>query len=236
MKELDPDEWVFVGEYLTHGDASQAYRVATGYAGPYAADGGWKMRKRPHVEAELQRARSEIRQRAQLNAQDIIDDITKVLAADPAELISYVTGSCRHCHGADHLYHRTRDEVRRARRAWEADSDPTKPPFDMQGGEGFNAYRDPHPGCPECCGNGVQHARLTDTRLLSPEAAALYDGIEQTRHGIKIKLRSKDAARQDAARLMGLNKDTVKVEVSKKLEDYTDEELIALMAAKEGKV
>lgn len=229
MKELDPDEWVFVGEYLTHGDASKAYRVATGYDGPYAADGGWKMRKRPHVEAELQRARSEIRAATQLTPQTIVDDIAKVLNADPAELISYVTGSCRHCHGEDHRYHRTRDEMRRAMRAWEADTDPRKPPFDPQGGEGFNAYRDPHPDCPECCGKGVQHARLTDTRLLSPEAAALYDGIEQTRHGIKVKLRSKDAAREAAARILGLNKETVNVTVQKKLEDYTDAELIALM-------
>lgn len=235
MKELTSEEWIFIGEYLTHGDQGRAYRVATGYDGHYASDGGWNMRKRPHVASEIARVRNEVAQRAQLSAQDIVDDIAKVLNADPAELISYVTGSCRYCHGVDHRYHRTRDEMRRAVRAWEADTDPRKPPFDPQGGEGFNAYRDPAADCPECCGKGVQHARLTDTRLLSPEAAALYEGIEQTRHGIKIKLRSKDAARADAARILGLNKETVNVSVTKKLEDYTDAELIALMSKEKGK-
>lgn len=228
MKDLSAEEWIFVGEYLTHGDAARAVRVA-GYDGIYARDAGWKMTKRPWVAAELKRAREQMKEAATLTISDVVRDITEVLNADPRELISYVTGSCRHCHGADHRYHRTRDEMRRAMRAWEADTDPRKPPFDFQGGEGFNAYRDPHPDCPECCGKGVQHARLTDTRLLSPEAAALYDGIEQTRHGIKVKLRSKDAAREAAARILGLNKETVNVTVQKKLEDYTDAELIALM-------
>lgn len=229
MRELTVEEWIFVGEYLTHGNVSRAVRAA-GYVGDYAGDAGYKWMKRPHIEAEVRRAQAQMRGRNELELQDVVKDITSVLTADPRDLISYVTGSCRHCHGDDHRYHRTRDEMRRARRQAELN----EVEFDPQGGEGFNAYRDPHPDCPECCGKGVQHARLTDTRDLSPEAAALYDGIEQTRHGIKIKLRSKDAAREAAARLLGLNKETVKLEVSKKLEDYTDAELIAAMSAAKG--
>lgn len=227
MKELNAEEWIFVGGYLTHGNASQAVRDS-GYLGKHARDAGYNMMKRPHVWAEILRARDEMRASGALTVNDIVGDINSVLKADPRELIQYVTGSCRYCHGVDHEYHRTMVEMRQQRREAEAKGQQ----FDILGGEGYDAYADPHPDCPNCCGRGVQHARLKDTRDLSPEAAALYDGIEQTKHGIKIKLRSKDAARDAAARLLGLNKETVNVNVTKKLDDYTDAELIAMMEKK----
>lgn len=233
-KDLNAAEWIFVAEYLTHGNQTQAV-IASGYSGHFAHNAGYEMMKKPHVRAEIKRAQDEQRMTASLSIADVVQDIENVMKADPRDLVSYVTGSCRYCWGVDHRYHRTRGEMRRAFEDWERNDDPTKPPFDIQGGEGFNAYRDPNPDCPECCGHGVQREQLKDTRLLSPETAALFDGLEVTRHGIKIKLRSKDAAREAAARLLGLNKDTVNVTVSKKLEDFTDEELIEAMKKGTGK-
>lgn len=231
MKDLSAEEWIFVGGYLTHGNAAQAVRDA-GYVGKHSREAGWAMQTRPHVKAEIMRAREAMQASGQLTISNVVEDINSVLKADPRELIQYVTGSCRYCHGDNHEYHRTMIEVRQQRREHERDPQMAGVPFDMQGGEGYDAYADPNPDCPNCCGRGVQHARLKDTRDLSPEAAALYDGIEQTKHGIKIKLRSKDAAREAAARLLGLNKETVNVTVTKKLDDYTDAELIAMMEKK----
>lgn len=233
-KDLNAAEWIFVAEYLTHGNQTQAV-IASGYSGHFARDAGYQMMKRAHVREEIERAQGEQRKVANLTVTDIVQDIERVIKADPRDLVSYITGSCRYCWGMDYRYHRTRGEIRRAFEDWERDTNPAKLPFDMQGGEGFNAYRDPNPNCPECCGHGIQREQLKDTRLLSPETAALFDGLEVTRHGIKIKLRSKDAAREAAARLLGLNKDTVNVTVSKKLEDFTDEELIEAMKKGVGK-
>lgn len=231
-RSLTLEEWIFVGEYLAHGNATKAV-IAAGYVGDYAGDHGYRWLKKPWIEEEIRKANEVMRGRTELSAEMVAKDITDVLRADPRDLIQYITGSCRHCHGVNHDYQRTEGELRRDRRAWLIEHPEDDPEgFPLQGGAGYNAYRDPHPDCPECFGRGTQHPRLVDTRTLSPEAASLFEGIEQTRHGIKIKLRSKDAARDAAARYLGLNKETVNLTVTKKLEDYSDAELIQLMQSK----
>lgn len=227
---LSLDEWIFIGEYLKDGNATRAVRVA-GYVGYFAGDEGYRLLKKPMIADEIKRVNEIKRSKLNLSPGDVIRDIVSVLNADPRDLVQLVTGSCRHCHGTEHDYHRTSGEMKTARKMWLADAWMQQQgiPFDTKGGEGFNAYRDPHPACPECYGKGVQIPRLKDTRELSPETASLFAGIRQTKYGIEYVLRSKDAAREAAAKYLGLNKETLDLTVTRKLESYTDAELLKLM-------
>ncbi len=229
-ESLDIAEWIFVGEYLKDGNATRSVRAA-GYVGYYAGDEGYKWLKRQKIANEIRRANEALRGKVTLKAESVVADIVNVLNGDPRDLVQLVTGSCRHCHGTDHDYHRTSGEMKRDRKQWAADAWMQQQgiPFDVKGGEGFNAYRDPHPACPECYGKGVQIPRLKDTRELSPETAALFAGIRQTKYGIEFVLRSKDVAREAAAKYLGLNVEKLDLTVTRKLESYTDTELLQLM-------
>lgn len=234
MRALTVEEMIFVGEYLIDGNAARAARVM-GYTGDYAGEEGFRQLKKPQVADEIQRCTEVLRGRVPDMAELVVRDIKNVLETDPRDLMEYVTGSCRHCHGKDHEYQFTIGELKYSRKVFYADPTNEGKVHDDKGGPGYKAFRDPHPDCPECDGKGHQHPRLKDTRHLTREQAALFNGIEQTRHGIKIHLRDKDKARADAARILGLNKDTMDVTVTKKLEDCTDEELQAIVrAAKEN--
>ncbi len=223
MSDLTVDEMMFVGEYIRDKNATRAYRAAFNYSGVRASENGWAVLHRPHVLKEVRKTLAGIAVDASLTVEMVRNDIVNVLNADPRELFNVQMGACRHCHGINHLFQRTIGEMNRDRYAAEM----AAKPFDVAGGIGYDAYADPHPECPECNGKGVQRIKLTDTRLLSPEAASLLQTIEQTKNGIKITTRSKDTAREAAARLLGMNKDSLDVAV--KLEHLTDHQLGALL-------
>jgi len=231
MSDLTAAEWIFIAEYLRDRNGARAIRVA-GYEGNRAGETAWEWRHRPAIKAELDRTFAAMREGAYKMTKDMVqNDIVNVLNADPRELFNVQVGACRYCHGVGHQYQSTVGEMRRDQQAFYA-----KQPdgaFDMRGGIGFDAYADPHPECPECNGHGVDRIRLRDTRTLSPEAASLLLSIEQTKHGVKITTRSKDTAREAAARLLGMNKDTLDVTV-RKVEEMTDEELAALIEKEKG--
>lgn len=227
MKELAVDEWLFVGAFISDGNCSKAYRAShPEYTGHRSGSLGWDMMNRPHVRAEIKRTLDSLKLDVSLTTEMVRNDIVNVLNADPRELFNIQIGACRHCHGFDHRYQRTIGEMRRD----EYDAAMKDIPFDPKGGAGFDAYADPHPACPECNGKGEERIKLTDTRLLSHEAACLLQTIEQTKNGIKITTRSKDSAREAAARLLGMNKDTLQIDTNVKIEDLTDEQLAALIA------
>ncbi len=237
MKELSIDEWLFVGAFIRDRNCARAYRAShPGYTGTRSGSLGWDIMMRPHVKAEINRTLQGLTADVGLTKEMVKQDIVNVLNADPRELFNVQTGACRHCHGIDHLWQRTTGEMNRDRYAFDCDPLKVGHIFDMRGGIGFDAYADPHVDCPECNGKGEQRIRLTDTRMLSPEAASLLQSIEQTKNGIKITTRSKDTAREAAARLLGLNKDNLEISGTIKMEDWTDEQLVALVAKELGKI
>jgi hypothetical protein len=63
--------------------------------------------------------------------------------------------------------------------------------------------RPPNQECGTCAGEGIQRTVLSDTRNLSPEAAALYAGAKQTKYGIEIIMHSRDAAMEKLMRYLG---------------------------------
>jgi phage terminase small subunit len=68
---------------------------------------------------------------------------------------------------------------------------------------GKGQWTEPDPECEDCGGNGNAVPWIADTRKLSPEARALYAGIQQTKEGIKVLMHDKVAALTAAGRIIG---------------------------------
>lgn len=213
-------EQLFICEYLVDWNATAAIQRVPGYTGRWPSQDASEMLRNPRVAAEVQRCREQIIGTVQLTIKMVVKDIVDVLEADPRDLIEIVTQSCRHCHGENHRFHRTIIE-------YEGDLEKLQENFQHLGGYGFNPFREPHPDCPNCFGNGEQVERIKDVRTMTKAQAALYLGAERTKHGLKINMRSKDAARAQAALYLGMNKETIKLQKTKAAE-MTDDELAAL--------
>lgn len=217
------NDWLFIGEYVKDWKPSAAMRRA-GYVGNFAGSEANRRLNKPAVKAEIAKIREVIKEKVQLTTNLVAQDIVNVLTADPRDLYEVVQEACRYCHGRDHLYHMTLNEYRRA----EFKANAEMKPFNEMGGYGFNPTMDPHPDCPECFGQGITTERIKDVRFLAPEAAALYMGGKRGKHGLEINMRSKDAAREAAARWLGMNKETLKIVDGKDLKNATDEQLEAI--------
>jgi phage terminase small subunit len=68
---------------------------------------------------------------------------------------------------------------------------------------GQSQWTEPDPECADCMGDGNAVPWIADTRKLSPEARALYAGIQQTKEGIKVLMHDKVAALTAAGRIIG---------------------------------
>lgn len=147
----------------------------------------------------------------------VLADARAVVAADAAEVTRWRFLNCRHCWGVGFAY-RWRSE----REYWKAladageaqakwDSTPEKrregprPEIpDDKGGYGFRRIQDVNPECPECEGEGTGETYLADTLKMSKNARVLFDGVKQTKNGIEIKTRDKEAARALLAKYAGI--------------------------------
>lgn len=157
-----------------------------------------------------------------ISAQRIVQELWTVATAKPATMMQLRVNNCRHCHGHDHQYQWTDErEYLRAHAMWESEQGeadaPSAPPrrgrppkerlrrpeptFD--GGAGFQFEGRVHPNCPACGGMGIRDVWFKDTRDYTDEESALFDGVEITQHGVKVKTRDRDAALRDVARIMG---------------------------------
>ena len=219
-REPTMDEWMFIGEYVIDWDGAKALR-RTGYVGKYACQTAYDILRRPCVKAEVEKVRDSIKEKVGLTIEMVVEDIKKSLMADPRDLVAISVGACRYCHGLDHLYQYTPAE-------WATAA--AKGVTDTAGGVGYRKTASPHPECPECDGEGLEYVKIADLRNMSPEAAALYMGAKQGKHGIEIQMRSKDAAREAAARFLGMNKQTIDVMMGKKAKDLGDDDLAAIAA------
>lgn len=202
----------FIDEYCVCWNASAAI-VDAGYVGQYARQTAYRLLHRPDIRAEVDRRVKEIADKAELKAIDVARNITQVINGDHRDLVEIHHGACRYCYGTYHLYQFTPQEFRNAYQQ-HIDSDDYKKravAFDARGGEGYNPKRDPHPDCPECFGDGIVRTVVHDTRTLSPEAAVLYAGAKTTNGGIEILTRDVSKAIDQAARYLGMNKDTLQI-------------------------
>ena len=174
-----------------------------------AVDGRYLL-ARSDVQSKIRFARHRSQSHTEIYADAVFKRWWQLATADPRELISVFRVNCRHCHGIDHRYQYTVDELRTARQSHEIEqrrkSDRDRVEFDDLGGDGFDPWGEPHPNCTECGGRGLSQVWVADTRHLSPAAALLYDGVELSRDGsMRIKMRDRGFAEQIIAAKYGFS-------------------------------
>ncbi|WP_238373147.1 terminase small subunit [Heliomarina baculiformis] len=216
---LNPRQRQFVLTYLKKPNATRA-ALEIGYKHPNVQ--GPRLLKHDKVARALTAGRKKLESVTMLDAQKIVKQWSALAMADVTELVQHVHRACRYCHGTNHQF--------QWRSAREYDAELTRVACELfpddkalenrdlvlagnhvdprlpskTGGFGFRANLDPHPNCPECGGYGVEKVEIADTRLLSPAARLLLDGIQETPQGKKLRIRSRDKALMNLARHLGL--------------------------------
>jgi hypothetical protein len=203
-----------------------------------AATESWKLLRKPEIQAQIALERDDLQKRTGASTEELVRELLSIMRADPRELVEYLVGACRYCHGLDHRYHRTQAEYDRDLAAFE---DHGKLPrrlrkskdagevqdWDAEGGPGYDQKRTPHEDCPECGGRGVGHTVIKDTRLLSVDAARLYAGVKESKDGIEVKMHSKADAMEKLAKFLGAYD-------ADNRQKKTDDPLTALLTAISG--
>ncbi|HFT8007812.1 TPA: terminase small subunit [Burkholderia cenocepacia] len=226
MKKLTAKQQRFVDEYLCDLNATAAYKRA-GYAaqGNAAEVNAARLLRNAQVQAAIASAMKARGERTRMTADQVLKLAESMLLADVNQLISYQHRCCRHCWGVGHAYQWKNERelalavnsharaIAAAKKA-KVPPDAWPAPPDESGGLGFDPRRDPHPTCPECFGEGVQHEVIADTRKVSAELQALFAGVKRTKDGIELKTLSKDKILELMFRHHGLLND--KLELSKK--------------------
>lgn len=140
-----------------------------------------------------------------LELKQIFEKLCLQIVTDPRELMELRTGNCRYCHGEGFAYRWRESEYAEAVRNWQENAvkTPGLPMPDCAGGFGFRPFYPPNPECPECGGGGIPHATLKPSDEYGPGAAALFEGVKQTAHGIELKIADRAKAMEMAVRMMG---------------------------------
>ena len=220
---------IFVLSYLETCNATTSAEIAQ-YANPKSQ--GSRLLTNVSVQAALQEGRDEIEASLMIKAEDVARIWCAIATCDVNELIQNVHCACRHCYGIGYGYQwKTPREFRDAFTAacYDLYADPDLRDValsggiedqrlpDDAGGYGYNLNHKPLPDCPECSGFGVEVVRMADTRNLSPAARMLYDGVEVTQNGKKIKIASREAALERLAKHLGMFANKVEVETTNPL-------------------
>ena len=197
-----PRQEQFVAEYLVDLNATQA-AIRAGYSEKTARQQGARLLSNVYIQAAIAQARQEQQQRTQVTADSVVKEAALIAFADARELVQHVVGSCRHCHGEGFKFQRTVSEMNHDREQW-INKGKELSEFDEKGGIGFDPHKVPNPVCPECMGRGLGRTFISDTRNLSPAAAALYAGVKETKDGFEIKMHSKLDAIEKLAKHLGI--------------------------------
>ena len=177
--------------------------IRAGYSKDTAGVIGHENLKKPYIQAAIARARQEQQQRTQITADSVVKELAQVAFADARDLVQHIVGSCRHCYGEGFKWQRTVSEMNHDREQW-INKGKELSEFDEKGGIGFDPHKVPNPVCPECMGRGLGRTFISDTRNLSPAAAALYAGVKETKDGFEIKMHSKLDAIEKLAKHLGI--------------------------------
>ena len=210
---LSPKEIAFVNTYLGNLNGTRSYMAAFGCSYATANANAPLVLNRPHVRTYMAERMTAALARAEVAQDRLVENLTYIAFGDVNELIEHRREACRFCHGEGFRYQRTpaqreRDYAEYLIEAAESKKKGVEPaPFDELGGVGFDPRKPPNPDCPECFGEGKEKVHIHDTRNLAPAAAALYEGVEVTKDGIKVKIASKDGARDKLAKIAKLYDD-----------------------------
>src|SRR5215472_9512608 len=202
---LNGKEQRFIAILLTQDvrNATAAYREAwnSKATDKTVSNAAYQQMQRPEIREVLARFEDKLQERFEdLAVEDLTRMWTQIATLDRNELTQLRRVCCRYCHGQGFRYQETPAELERRREDWERDRDAYAlkagsargfKKFDPKGGVGYDRRKDPHPDCPECWGEGIEVVHFNDTRKLSPGAKAVYEGVEQTINGTKLRMFSR---------------------------------------------
>ncbi len=197
----------FVREYVKDWNATQA-AIRAGYSQNGASVQASLLLANPKVRTAISRRLDQIVAIAEVDTAMVVRELMDVATADVRELVSVHRDCCRHCYGIEFRRQWTLAEYESAIR--EAMRDGQSPPS-FEGGIGYTATREPNPECPECFGRGIETVLVRDTRNLSPQAAKLYAGAQQTKDGVKALARNQNEALLALGRYLGIFKERSEV-------------------------
>lgn len=207
---IDPEEfgitlqqaW-FAHWFIITKSRVEAYRLA-GYEGKgnTAYVGASRLYRNDKIRCAIRYLQDKVAKRYQTTIDEVVHQLIAITKADPNDLMQYRRLNCRYCWGENHLYQwRDIEEFDKAAAKAASDSRP-EPEY---GGLGFIENLDPNPDCPRCQGEGRGQIFIADTRDLSDtDARWLYDGVQQTKDGLKVLTRNKDAATKLLATYLGM--------------------------------
>jgi len=229
---LTPKQRRFVNEYCVDENATQA-ALRAGYSENGAGQQGHLLLKIIDIQEAIAERMEECAVAASITPEWVVGQWAKIAQADPNAIVQVRRTCCRHCHGFGHQYQWTEAEYSVA---VDKAVDSGKPAPDGMGGFGFDPKADPAEDCPECGGEGVAQVYVADTRKLKRHP--LYAGAEQTRNGIKVNMRDKDAALFNLSRYLGMQIDRKEISgpgggpvgvVGLTVDDLTDDQLAAIL-------
>lgn len=208
---LNARQHAFVIEFPKDFNGTQA-AIRAGYDPESASTQAFRLLANEEVYAAIEERKKDLAAAAGLSVEWVLRQWKEIAEADPAELIWMELRCCRHCYGINHQFQWTEFEYKNAVAAAAAHVCGAKcaepcvkkiPPL-PNGGFGYDPKRAPVADCPQCHGDGEEKVSLADTRRLKGPARRLYAGIKTTQHGIEVKMRDQDAARDKIAQYLGM--------------------------------
>lgn len=162
----------------------------------------YQLNARAEITCRINQIQSRAAKPLQITREWLLEWWHKRMTYDPREIMAWAVHACHYCHGDGHGYQWREPDYMEALAQAEAAQAPLP---DIGGGFGYTTRRPPHADCPKCDGRGLARSDITDTRELSPQARAAFDGIKETRQGIEIKMADKDKAAEQFAKLSGFD-------------------------------
>jgi phage terminase small subunit len=201
----------FCREMARHGDPLLSIRVA--YSVPTASNREARQRSevllaREDIQARVTDIVTQVASLSSISVATVMTHWWNLALADPNEVVQYRRNCCRYCHGLNNEYQWTEGEY------WSAVAkavDNDKPQPERAGGFGYDLSRGPSPDCGECAGEGLGEMHIPDTRLMSERGKLLFDGIEISKAGVKVKLNSRTDAMNNIAKFLGMYQERVDV-------------------------
>jgi phage terminase small subunit len=208
----------FAQNVVRWGNLSRAYREACNVAPTTPDRSIWQsaahLRAFPEVSRRIDELIAEAASTTTANHSAAIEFAWDVATADPNEISRTFYTCCRNCHGQGFKFQwKDVDEFALACEVIEAHNRAypklLKPLPSFDGGVGFDSRNPPNATCPECYGAGERHDWYCDPTTLTGKAAKLYAGLHPKTGRPYAK--DQDAAWDRVCRLMGWNKEVVKV-------------------------
>ena len=195
----------FVEEFCKPSNRENATKAAreAGWPESWAAEAGYRLLKDVDVQQMIMEQRARVAQAATITAADILRDWIELADADASKIVYVRRVNCRFCNGVDHQYQWNAREYAEACDAAMRRKPPEALP-DCAGGFWWRHNGEPHGGCPECAGEGIEDIFFRDTESLTGPERKLIAGIERTKDGLKVKLKDQEAIRNQIAKYLGM--------------------------------